>query len=172
MYLVINEVVDQLINQSICSEIIIIMCLVFNELDIQSFNQSICSYPAYLQRAKVDGSGRVSDVKGVMDTWTLQMNYPVVKVTVVNGKVRVQQKRFLQNPSAHDPQKYISPFGWVWIGADSLLNSADSLPFSLSFSLSLSLLVFLSFYLTFYPISLFLIYFSFSVFLSAVSLSH
>lgn len=68
---------------------------------------------SYWQQAVQDGGGRVTNVKQVMDTWTLQMNYPVVMVTVVNGRVRVQQKRFLQSPTARDPMKYTSPFGWV-----------------------------------------------------------
>ncbi|XP_056008322.1 putative aminopeptidase-2 isoform X2 [Ostrea edulis] len=69
---------------------------------------------AMSEQAKRDGQGRRTDVKRIMDTWTLQMNYPVVMVTVVNGKVRVQQKRFTQNPTAKDPQKYTSPFGYIW----------------------------------------------------------
>ena len=47
MYLGINEVVYQLINQSIFSEIIIIICLVISEFDIQSVNQSINLFGVY-----------------------------------------------------------------------------------------------------------------------------
>ena len=53
------------------------------------------------------------NVKDIMDTWTLQMNYPVVRVTVQNGKINIRQIRFLSNPDAVDPGKYTSPFGFV-----------------------------------------------------------
>lgn len=46
-----------------------------------------------------------------MDTWTLQMNYPVVKVLRQNGKLHVEQSRFLKNENAEDPDKYHSPYG-------------------------------------------------------------
>jgi hypothetical protein len=38
------------------------------------------------------------------------MNYPVVKVTRSNGTLHLEQKRFLFNPMATDPEKYTSPF--------------------------------------------------------------
>jgi hypothetical protein len=76
-----------------------------------------------LQQAVSDGSGRRTDVKKIMDTWTLQMNYPVVMVTVINGKVRVQQKRFTQNPTAKDPLKYVSKFGYVVLVYEILIQS-------------------------------------------------
>ncbi|XP_062585470.1 uncharacterized protein LOC134247152 isoform X2 [Saccostrea cucullata] len=67
---------------------------------------------AMSQQARQEG--RTTDVKKIMDTWTLQMNYPVVMVTIANNKVKVQQKRFLQNPTAKDPLKYNSTFGYLW----------------------------------------------------------
>lgn len=54
--------------------------------------------------------GNPLDVKDIMDTWILQMNYPVVKVTRSNGKLHLEQKRFLFNPSSTDPGKYPSPY--------------------------------------------------------------
>jgi hypothetical protein len=46
-----------------------------------------------------------------MDTWTLQMNYPVVMVTVKpGGHLQVSQKRFMINPDAKDPGKYTSTY--------------------------------------------------------------
>lgn len=59
-------------------------------------------------------NGHPVDVKAVMDTWTLQMNYPVITLTRLdNGHLRVTQKRFLSNPQAQDPLKYTSQFGSV-----------------------------------------------------------
>ena len=50
-------------------------------------------------------------VKEFMDTWILQMNYPVVKVTRNNDKISLRQSRFLSDPDALDPGKYTSSFG-------------------------------------------------------------
>ena len=45
----------------------------------------------------------------VMDTWTLQMGYPVVNVTREGSKLKLEQERFLLNPrGTHSVQK--SPF--------------------------------------------------------------
>lgn len=54
-----------------------------------------------------------ASIKEIMHTWILQMNYPVVTVTIPqNGVVRATQQRFLRNPEAKDPLVYISPFGY------------------------------------------------------------
>ena len=46
-----------------------------------------------------------------MDTWILQMNCPVVKVSrSPSGTILLEQKRFLTNAEAVDPGKYQSPF--------------------------------------------------------------
>lgn len=46
-----------------------------------------------------------------MDTWTLQMNYPVVNVTVMaDGGIQITQKRYLRDYHAVDPLTYVSPF--------------------------------------------------------------
>ena len=46
-----------------------------------------------------------------MDTWLLQMNYPVVMVTATGrGNLTATQKRFLHNPEAEDPLQYKSPY--------------------------------------------------------------
>ncbi|XP_013907456.1 PREDICTED: glutamyl aminopeptidase [Thamnophis sirtalis] len=50
-------------------------------------------------------------VKEVMDTWTRQMGYPVLKVN--NSKSTVTQQRFLLDPKA-DPSKPSSPFSYKW----------------------------------------------------------
>ncbi|XP_013408526.1 uncharacterized protein LOC106172388 isoform X2 [Lingula anatina] len=58
------------------------------------------------------------DVKQVMDTWTLQMGYPVVKIDLDNttptGAVRVTQKHFLIDPSVEPSPKYPSPYNYKW----------------------------------------------------------
>ena len=58
--------------------------------------------------------GSPIDVKSIMDTWTLQMNYPVVTLTRDFNNldiVHVTQERYLVNPDAEDPGKYTSDYG-------------------------------------------------------------
>ena len=58
--------------------------------------------------------GQYIDIRGIMNTWILQMNYPVVKVTKSStGKIQIEQERFLTNANAVDPGKYPSPFKYV-----------------------------------------------------------
>ena len=55
------------------------------------------------------------DIKSVMNTWTRQMNYPLIsmKMNVETGLVEATQNRFLLD--ADHPQKspYVSPYGSV-----------------------------------------------------------
>lgn len=77
----------------------------------------------YFKLSKINGYP--VDVKAVMDTWTLQMNYPVVTVTRLDdGGLRVTQKRFLSNPQAQDPLKYTSQFGSVSVSLWSVNSRA------------------------------------------------
>ena len=70
------------------------------------------------QQARKDGKTMDDespmDVKAIMDTWTLQMNFPVVMVTRDYNDaslVHVTQDRYLVNPDAEDPGKYTSEYG-------------------------------------------------------------
>ncbi|XP_069102048.1 glutamyl aminopeptidase-like [Argopecten irradians] len=64
-----------------------------------------------LWKAMADVSPDSLNVKEIMDTWTLQMNYPVVMMKrVSNTEISVSQKRFLSNANATDPMRFISPF--------------------------------------------------------------
>ncbi|XP_052694307.1 aminopeptidase Ey-like isoform X2 [Crassostrea angulata] len=55
------------------------------------------------------------NVKAIMDTWTLQMNYPVVNMTVMaDGDIQITQKRYLRDYHAVDPLTYVSPFNYHW----------------------------------------------------------
>ncbi|GFN97795.1 aminopeptidase n [Plakobranchus ocellatus] len=52
-----------------------------------------------------------------MDTWILQMNYPLV--TVIQDRERhdtlcVRQERYLTDPNATDPENYESPYNYSW----------------------------------------------------------
>ncbi|CAG2230690.1 ANPEP [Mytilus edulis] len=51
------------------------------------------------------------DVKGIMETWTLQMNYPTVFMERKGYGMRLSQSRYLLDKTATDPGQYASPFG-------------------------------------------------------------
>ncbi|KAK3776842.1 hypothetical protein RRG08_024616 [Elysia crispata] len=68
------------------------------------------------KQAADDGKSHI-DVKSIMDTWTKQMNYPVVTVSCdpqSPGHVQVKQERFLEDPTAVDPGTFVSTFGYRW----------------------------------------------------------
>ncbi|KAL5020481.1 hypothetical protein ScPMuIL_003373, partial [Solemya velum] len=68
---------------------------------------------AWGNQSVVDGRDR-TDVKEIMDTWILQMNYPVVNVKRTQNGMSLSQKRFLLDATSPDPGKYTSPFGYKW----------------------------------------------------------
>lgn len=51
-------------------------------------------------------------VADVMDTWTKQMGYPVLKLSTSETNAKLTQRRFLLDPNA-DANKPTSPFGLV-----------------------------------------------------------
>ncbi|XP_068743771.1 glutamyl aminopeptidase-like isoform X2 [Montipora capricornis] len=60
--------------------------------------------------------GSYKKVKEMMDTWTLQMGYPVLNITNIGGeKYRVSQERFLYDRYANVTSKYKSDFGYKWV---------------------------------------------------------
>uniref|UniRef100_A0A3Q3MWI2 Aminopeptidase n=1 Tax=Mastacembelus armatus TaxID=205130 RepID=A0A3Q3MWI2_9TELE len=52
-------------------------------------------------------------VASVMDTWTKQMGYPVLDLSVSETDFKLSQKRFLLDPKA-DADQPPSPFGYKW----------------------------------------------------------
>jgi glutamyl aminopeptidase len=60
--------------------------------------------------SKVDGA---PNVKSVMDTWTRQMGYPVVHVSVVGQELRLRQERFLLD-TKRDKTQPSSPYNYQW----------------------------------------------------------
>ncbi|EDV29668.1 uncharacterized protein TRIADDRAFT_20166 [Trichoplax adhaerens] len=60
------------------------------------------------------------NVTDVMDTWTLQMGFPVVTITNTGSQARLSQKRFLLDPNNKNPEvdpatsKFRSPYGYKW----------------------------------------------------------
>lgn len=66
------------------------------------------------QQAKADG--KPVNVAEIMDTWILQMGYPVVTVTrsLDGATANVTQSRFLRDPLQNPSTKYTSPFGYAF----------------------------------------------------------
>jgi len=58
-------------------------------------------------------SGKL-DIKSIMDTWTLQMGYPVITVTRTGNKIKASQERFLYNPRGNQTEEFQSAFGYKW----------------------------------------------------------
>ncbi|XP_033100366.1 glutamyl aminopeptidase-like [Anneissia japonica] len=56
------------------------------------------------------------DIKGLMDTWTLQMGFPVVKLSRKNSDtLSAEQEWFLVDPAANKSQaEFDSPFNYKW----------------------------------------------------------
>jgi hypothetical protein len=50
------------------------------------------------------------------ESWTLQMGFPVIDVNVINGEIKVKQRRFKLDAEKEDLDKYKnSPYGFVII---------------------------------------------------------
>ena len=59
--------------------------------------------------------GKFINVSDVMDTWTLQMGFPVVNVTEDSSAIILTQQRFLADPDANQSNtKFTSKYGYKW----------------------------------------------------------
>ncbi|XP_048768229.2 aminopeptidase N-like [Ostrea edulis] len=68
------------------------------------------------------GDGKTIDVQDIMDTWILQQNYPVVKVTFTNSNIRVEQSRFVLGNASDG---YPSQFNFRWTIPFTFTSSQD-----------------------------------------------
>ena len=68
-------------------------------------------WKALENQVKTEGSD--VSVPEVMDTWVLQMGYPVVTVNInrQSGTAQISQKHFLMDDAKDPDPKYPSPFG-------------------------------------------------------------
>lgn len=74
-----------------------------------------------LKASKADGDN--INVSKVMDTWTLQMGFPVVNVTSKSNTIKLTQQRFLADPDANQSDtKFKSPYGYVFVDLNSSLS--------------------------------------------------
>jgi aminopeptidase N len=68
-------------------------------------SKSSFTHDDILQQSNDDGNS--VDVQDVMDTWILQQNYPVVKVTFTSTQIRVEQSRYvLGNSTDGNPSEF------------------------------------------------------------------
>ncbi|XP_042892988.1 endoplasmic reticulum aminopeptidase 1-like isoform X2 [Penaeus japonicus] len=61
-------------------------------------------------------SGHILDIKGIMDTWTLQAGFPLISVSMEDGLVTASQARFLVcEENVTDPNEpFNSTLGYKW----------------------------------------------------------
>lgn len=74
--------------------------------------------------------GSCKSVKQMMDTWTLQMGYPVLKITKkgAGNKYTVSQERFLYDRKTNVTSKYKSPFNYTWVVPFTYITNGSSVP--------------------------------------------
>ncbi|ESO89719.1 hypothetical protein LOTGIDRAFT_218512 [Lottia gigantea] len=54
------------------------------------------------------------NVKDIMDTWTLQMGYPLVTVKHTDNTVTLSQERYLFNKQQPEKSEFTSPYNYKW----------------------------------------------------------
>lgn len=62
---------------------------------------------------KEDDPAKSVEISEVMDTWTLQMGYPVVTVSRSGSEISATQQRFLFNSHSNFTEEFTSPYGLV-----------------------------------------------------------
>ncbi|XP_022084598.1 endoplasmic reticulum aminopeptidase 1-like [Acanthaster planci] len=65
------------------------------------------------------------NIADMMDTWTLQMGYPVVTLSRKGTKVTATQKHFLHSPKAKPSKEFVSPFNYTWTIPLTYITSND-----------------------------------------------
>jgi len=62
---------------------------------------------------KEDNSANGVEIKDMMDTWTLQMGYPVVTVRWSGSQISATQDRFLYLSHGNFTEEFTSPYGLI-----------------------------------------------------------
>lgn len=71
--------------------------------------------------------GRCVNVNYMMDTWTLQMGYPVIDIRHLTGnQYLVSQQRFLNHKDVNATPKFSSPFNYKWFVPFTYISSSGS----------------------------------------------
>ncbi|XP_071139489.1 aminopeptidase N-like [Mytilus edulis] len=67
-------------------------------------------------QSKIDRNPKfIQNIKHIMDTWVMQMNYPTVFIKQDSDKLVLTQSRYLLDTEAIDPDIYKSSFGYKWV---------------------------------------------------------
>ena len=69
----------------------------------------------FMKYQKEGDSATNVEIKEVMDTWTLQMGYPVVTVKQTGSHVSATQQRFLYHSQSNFTEEFTSPYGLVLV---------------------------------------------------------
>ncbi|XP_038078352.1 endoplasmic reticulum aminopeptidase 1-like [Patiria miniata] len=65
------------------------------------------------------------DIASMMDTWTLQMGYPVVNMVRKGSQITATQRHFLHSPKAQPSKDFPSKFGYKWTIPLTYITSDD-----------------------------------------------
>jgi len=60
-----------------------------------------------------DSAAKNVEIEEVMNTWTLQMGYPVVTVTKSGNQISATQQRFLYHSQGNFTEEFSSPYRFV-----------------------------------------------------------
>ena len=77
------------------------------------YSELCCFSVLRVKYQKEGDSAKSVEIKEVMDTWTLQMGYPVVTVRQTGNRISATQHRFLFNSDANYTEEFTSPYGSV-----------------------------------------------------------
>jgi glutamyl aminopeptidase len=65
------------------------------------------------------------NIEEVMNTWTLQMGYPVITIHASARTIGATQERFLFNPRGNQTEEFTSPYGYIWYVPLTYITSRD-----------------------------------------------
>ncbi|XP_070558802.1 uncharacterized protein [Ptychodera flava] len=71
------------------------------------------SHQLFAELTKADEGKKDTDVKKVMDTWLLQMGYPVVTLSRDGNTIHAEQTRFIMDPN-EEPNDEHYDMGYLW----------------------------------------------------------
>jgi aminopeptidase N len=74
----------------------------------------ILNYIVKMQQAQLENKTLADDIVDIMGTWVYQMGYPTVHVEYTEeGKIKLTQSRYLEDPTAADKGIFQSEYGLV-----------------------------------------------------------
>ncbi|XP_077977925.1 aminopeptidase N-like [Glandiceps talaboti] len=71
------------------------------------------THDLFEELTEADKGKKGTDVKKMMDPWTLQMGHPIVTLTRDGNKIHAEQERFIMDPNEKSNDKYFD-MGYLW----------------------------------------------------------